>query len=206
MLQFITSQSSEYTILQQVKGALDGGCMWIQLRMKENSDDDVRKTIEQIKPLCEEYGAFLILNDRVELAKELGVSGVHVGQEDMSPIEARNILGAEPVIGVTCNTFEQIKAVSELDIDYIGVGPFKYTKTKKNLKPTIGFEGYKNIVAQMKASEIKIPIVAVGGITLSDVKELKEIGINGIAVSSSIACAEDPTLATREYIKILQNN
>ncbi len=203
MLQFITNTTSKVSIIDQVKAVLDGGCTWIQIRMKNSSEADVRNTIETIYPICKEYKAFCILNDYVNLAKEMNLDGVHVGKNDMLPSEARNILGAEPMLGVTANSFLDIVKYANLDIDYFGVGPFQYTSTKEKLSPIIGFEGYKHIISEMNTNNIEIPIVAVGGITISDIDELMQIGVNGVAVSGSIANSSNIEKTTKEFINKL---
>ena len=203
MLQYITNTDVELPVVEQVKAVLAGGCRWIQVRMKEASDEEITRVVEEIKPLCLEHEAFLLLNDRVELAKTLDVGGVHLGHDDMPASQARMKLGPAAVIGVTANTFADILAVSALDIDYFGVGPYRMTTTKKNLAPVLGVEGIKEIVEKMRNADITIPVVAVGGIRLEDVKPLMKAGVNGIAVSGSIAAAADPKAATEAFIKAL---
>lgn len=203
MLQFITNTDVSLDVVGQIKEAIAGGCRWIQIRMKEASDEEIAKVVEQIKPLCLETESFLILNDRVELAKKLDVGGVHLGKEDIPPSQARMKLGPGAVIGVTANTFDDIKAISSLDIDYIGVGPYRTTTTKRNLAPILGLEGIRDIVKQCREVEINNPIVAVGGIRQEDVLPLMQAGVNGIAVSGAIAGAEDPKKATEEFISLL---
>lgn len=200
MLQFITNGTSSVSLESQVKGVLDGGCKWIQLRMKDAEELDMRKAVEKIQPLCKEYDAFCVLNDNVALAKELNLDGVHVGKSDMPPLQARNMLGAEPMLGVTVNTIADIVAVSSLDIDYFGVGPYRFTQTKANLAPILDITGYKNIIAEMNRIGIEIPIVAVGGITIDDVDILMDAGVNGIAVSSDIVNSSSIEKKTKEYI------
>ncbi len=204
MLQYITSTTSSVPVVDQVRQVIEGGCRWIQVRMKDDTDEEIGKVIEQIKPLCLETEAFLLLDDRVELAKTLDVGGVHLGKDDMPPSQARMILGPAAVIGVTANTIEDIMAVSALDIDYYGVGPFRFTETKKNLAPVLGVERYRKICAEMKQKEINIPVVAIGGITPADVKPLMEAGVNGIAISGAIANAPDIKAATQEFIDALK--
>lgn len=123
-MQYITNTDSKVSPAEQVKGVIAGGCRWVQIRMKDASDEEVTKVVEEIKPLCLETETFLILNDRVELAKTLDVGGVHLGKTDMLPSKARMLLGPAAVIGVTANTIDDIKAVRSLDIDYIGMGPY----------------------------------------------------------------------------------
>lgn len=203
MLQYITSTSSPVPVVEQVKKVLEGGCRWIQVRMKDASDEEIKKVIDEIMPMCLEKEAFLILNDRVELAKTLNVGGVHLGKTDMLPSQARMILGPAAVIGCTANTFEDIEAVQALDIDYIGMGPFRYTDTKKNLAPVLGIDGIKSLCDQMQQKEINIAHVAVGGIKKEDVKALIDAGCNGVAVSGAIAFADDIAKETADFLKIL---
>lgn len=200
MLQYITNTAAPRPVIDQVATVLEGGCRWVQLRMKDASDDEIRHVVKEIKPMCDRVGAFLLLNDRVELARELEVSGVHLGKEDMPPAQARGILGAGAVIGVTVNTFEDVLRVATLDIDYLGIGPFRYTETKKNLAPVLGLEGISEICCRMKESDIEIARVAVGGIEVADVPELLKAGVQGVAVSGAIANAGDPLEATRSFM------
>lgn len=204
MLQYITNTHCGIPVAAQVKAVLEGGCRWIQIRMKEASDSEIADVIKEIKPLCIEKEAFLILNDRVELAKELDLGGVHLGKNDMLPSKARMILGPAAVIGATANTIDDIRALRSFDIDYFGIGPFRYTTTKENLSPVLGIEGIRSISEKMLEDEINIAHVAVGGITLDDVVTLMEAGVNGIAVSGAIANAPDITEATRQFLKALE--
>lgn len=203
MLQFITNPSPDYSIAEEVQMAIEGGCRWIQLRMKDASDEEVRNVALELIPMCQESDTFLIIDDRVELVNELKVSGVHLGKEDMDPLEARELLGPHAIIGVTANTAEDILKYKGKDVDYVGLGPFKFTQTKKNLAPVLGTEGYKNIVDAIRNAGMDIPIVAIGGITLNDVDPLMLTGINGIAMSSSIINAADPVLYTSKVMERL---
>lgn len=205
MLQYITNTDTSVSIEDQVKKVLEGGCRWIQVRMKEATDEEITKVINTIKPWCEEKEAFLILNDRVELAKQLNVGGVHLGREDMAPTQARAILGPAAVIGVTANTIEEVKALKGRDIDYIGLGPFASTSTKKNLAPILGIEGLSAICQSMKNNMdyIDLNTVAVGGIQLKDVDAIMQTGVNGIAVSGAIAFSNDIEAETRKFIEAL---
>lgn len=204
MLQYITNTDSRISPAEQVKAVIAGGCRWVQIRMKDASDEEIAKVVEEIKPLCIETETFLILNDRVELAKTLDVGGVHLGKTDMLPSKARMILGPAAVIGVTVNTIDDIKAVRSLDIDYLGMGPYAMTDTKKNLAPILGLEGIRDLCTEMQNMEIDISHVAVGGITLDDVVPLMEAGSNGIAVSGAIAFADDIKKKTEEFMNTLK--
>lgn len=204
MLQYITNENSAHSVVEQIEAVVKGGCRWIQIRMKNSSDEEISKVVEAIKPLCEKEEVFLLLDDRVELAKEVNVGGVHLGKEDMPPSKARMILGPAAVIGVTANTFADIDAVKALDIDYIGIGPYRETSTKKNLAPVLGIDGISSICSQMEDKEINIAHVAIGGITLEDVDAIMQTGVNGIAVSGAIANAPDMEEATRNFIERLR--
>lgn len=203
MLQYITNTESPVSVTEQVKGVIAGGCKWIQIRMKEASDDEIRHVVNEIKPVCSEAEAFIVMNDRVALAKELELSGVHLGKTDMLPSKARLELGPSAIIGVTANTIQDIIAVRSLDVDYIGMGPFAFTTTKKNLAPQLGLEGIRKLCSDMEEMEIEIARVAVGGITLKDVEPLMEAGVNGLAVSGAIAFADDIKAETEKFIAAL---
>ncbi len=206
MLQYITNSSAPVPVVEQIKKVIEGGCRWIQIRMKDSTDEEITKVIEEVKPLCIEKEVFLILDDRVELAKLTDVGGVHLGKMDMLPSKARLILGPAAVIGVTANTIDDVMAVKALDIDYIGIGPFRFTETKQNLSPVLGIEGIKNICDEMQAREINIAHVAVGGIKKEDVVTLMDAGCNGIAVSGAIAFADDIAKETADFLKLLAPN
>lgn len=203
MLQFITHPNNKYSIIDEAKMAIDGGCKWIQIRMKQATDDEIAKVVNELIPLCKEKGVILILNDRVELCKTLGVHGVHIGKNDMNPIKAREFLGAEAIIGVTANTAEDIIALKGIDVDYVGLGPFRYTNTKDKLSPIIGLDGYKEIITKVRNAGINLPIVAIGGITIDDVEDVMKCGINGIAMSGSIINSGNPAQYTKEILKKL---
>lgn len=206
MLMFITHPSDRYSIAEEVQMALEGGCKWIQLRLKDASDEEFRQTALEIIPMCKEHEAFLVFDDRVELAMEMGVHGVHLGKEDMNPLQARETMGAEAIIGVTANTSEDILKLKGWDVDYVGLGPFRHTTTKAKLSPVLGLEGYTNIIKQVRGADILLPIVAIGGITIEDIPALMKTGINGIAMSGAIINAPDPVAYTEQVLKCLQDN
>ncbi len=204
MLQFITHPSDKYSIPEEVQMVLEGGCKWVQLRMKDASDEEFRQVAQEIIPLCQENNAFLIFDDRVELAMEMSVHGVHLGKHDMSPLQARELMGAEAVIGCTANTAADIMAFKGWDVDYVGLGPFRYTTTKANLSPVIGVEGYKKIVDEVRGADMLLPIVAIGGITLEDIPSIMSTGVNGVAMSGAIINADNPVDYTRRVLEALE--
>lgn len=203
-LMFITHRTSAYTEYDEVKMTLEGGCSWIQLRMKDSLNIETAKEIRQ---LCFEYDprTVLCIDDNVEIAIQSNANAVHLGKEDLSVSAARKrLLGTKNskpfLIGATANTLEDIqRAVSE-KASYIGLGPYRFTDTKKKLSPVLGLVGYREIVAKCKEAHYNIPIFAIGGIRLEDVGPLMETGITGIAVSSAIINAPDPVAETRRFI------
>lgn len=205
MLQFITNESDKYSIPEQVQMAIEGGCEWIQLRMKDATDEQVVEVAWEIIPMCRENNVFLIIDDRVELVEKLRVWGVHLGKNDMNPMKAREILGPHAIIGVTANTAEDILKFKNKDVDYVGLGPLRFTTTKKNLSPEIGLEGYGPIIEKVRAEGIELPIVAVGGVTENDIESLLAQGVNGVAVSGAIINAENPVDYTKQLIAKLKN-
>lgn len=203
MLQFITHPSDKYSIAEDVQMAIEGGCQWVQLRMKDASEEEIRQTALEIIPMCQENGTFLIIDDHVSLVNDLKVSGVHLGKEDMDPLEAREILGPHAIIGITANTADDIIKYKGKDVDYVGLGPFRFTTTKKKLAPQLGIEGYRDIVEKVRAAGVELPIVAIGGIVLDDIDALMATGINGIAMSGAIINAPDPVAYTSEVLEKL---
>ena len=205
MIQFISHYSERYSYLDSIRLALEGGCRWIQLRMKDATDDEVRPIAIEAQKLCRAYGAKFIIDDRVALVRELGADGVHLGKNDMPIREARQILGPDYIIGGTANTFEDAKAHYEASADYIGCGPFRFTTTKQKLAPVLGLDGYRQIIQQMRAANITIPVVAIGGITKDDIPAILQTGITGIALSGTVLRADDPIAEMKHIINIINH-
>ena len=205
-LLFITHRTAKVDYLQSVEIALKGGCRQIQLRMKVASEEEVEKMAIQAKSLCQDYGADLYVNDHVDVCLKIKARGVHLGKTDMSPHEARSILGNRYIIGGTANTFDDILHLYKQGVDYIGLGPFRFTTTKENLSPVLGLDGYRNILDSCRKHEINLPVFAIGGITIDDIPEIKQTGVSGIALSSTILSAEDPVAETKKIIDLLNHH
>ena len=221
-LQFITHQTERYSYIDSARIALEGGCRWIQLRMKDADETLLEETALIVQKMCKDYGATFIIDDNVFLVKKIKADGVHLGRNDMPIAEARKILGDDFIIGGTVNSFEDVLlsqqslsteyTPSPLPVprsplpDYFGCGPFRFTSTKKNLAPILGLEGYCNILKKMKENDINIPLVAIGGITKDDIPELLKIGVDGIALSGSILRAENPVEEMRGIVQLTINN
>ena len=205
MLQFITHTTEQYGYVEGAIAALNGGCKWIQLRMKNAQADEICRAVDELKPLCQEKGAILILDDHVELTSQLDIDGVHLGKNDMLPAEARALIGEKFIIGGTANTFDDIKNLVSQGVDYIGLGPFRYTETKQNLSKILGIESYKNILTQCHAAGITTPIVAIGGIEPDDIPAIMQTGVSGIALSGAILRSDNPAETTQKIITTLNN-
>ena len=196
MLQFISHHNSRYGYLEGIRMALEGGCRWVQLRMKDAPAEEVLRIGREIEKLCREYGAKFILDDHVELVRELNADGVHLGKLDTPVAEARRILGPEYLIGATANTFEDIERGAGQGADYIGLGPFR-------LSPVLGLEGYRTIMERCRNAGIALPVVAIGGITAADVEDILATGVTGIALSGALLQAENTLEETQRIIKII---
>lgn len=220
-LQFITHCTERYSYVDSARIALEGGCRWIQLRMKDADESLLEETALVVQKMCKDYGATFIIDDNVHLVKKIKADGVHLGKNDMPIIEARGILGDDFIIGGTVNCFEDIlkimrntqigtstSSVTNIQqpiVNYFGCGPFRFTSTKKNLAPILGLEGYGNIIADMKRNNINIPLVAIGGITKDDISDILKTGVDGIALSGSILRAENPVEEMRSIVEICKS-
>lgn len=205
MLQFITHRNDRYDEITGTQAVLEGGCRWVQLRMKEAQDEEFLRVGREVGRLCRRYGATFLVDDRVHLVRELGADGVHLGKNDMPPREARALLDAGKIIGATANTFEDIVRAVEAGADYIGLGPYRFTETKRNLSPILGIDGYRKIFRRCREAGITLPVVAIGGITAADVAPILETGASGIALSGALLGAENPAEETRKIETILKH-
>ena len=203
-LQFISHYTEEVSYLEGCRMALEGGCRWIQLRVKGAPDEEVFPLAIQVQRLCKEHDAVFLIDDRVALVKEIGADGVHLGKNDMPVSEARQLLGEEYIIGGTANTMDDICALIGQGVDYIGCGPFRFTTTKEKLSPLLGAEGYYKLLQAMQEQRLTTPLVAIGGITLEDLPLLRSVGVKGVAVSGAILQAPDPVAATRQWIDTIR--
>lgn len=180
--------------LQTIEQAVQGGCSVVQLREKECGTRELYQRAAVIKTLTDQYNIPLIINDRVDVCMAVNAHGVHLGQEDLPVRAARKILGEEKIIGVSAHNLEEaLKAWNE-GADYLGVGAIFGTKTKKNTVDT-SIETLREICLQ-----VPIPVVAIGGISIDNIVQLKDTGISGVAVVSAIMAAEEPKKAAAELL------
>ena len=206
-LQFITHYTEKYSYIDSARIALEGGCRWIQLRMKETKESVLEETALIVQQMCRDYRATFIIDDHVPLVKKIKADGVHLGKNDMPIAEARRLLGDSFIIGGTVNSLEDVRdTLQSATPDYFGCGPFRFTSTKKNLAYILGHEGYRNILRGMEEAGIHIPLVAIGGIHKEDIPSLLESGVHGIALSGSILRAQNPVEEMKEIMEILNMN
>ncbi|EOR94173.1 Thiamin-phosphate pyrophosphorylase [Arcticibacter svalbardensis MN12-7] len=190
-LQYISQPAADGSHLTAIKIALEAGCKWIQLRIKNQSPEEIRQCAIAALKLCKFHGAKLIINDHPEIALSIGADGVHLGLEDMPVTLARKVVGKDMLIGGTANTFQQVQQRMTEGVDYIGLGPFRFTTTKEKLSPILGLHGYTGILKQMNEAQISIPVIAIGGIVADDLQEIGKTGVHGVALSGAITFSEN---------------
>jgi len=205
-LQYITAPKPGMSVCEQIESVCRGGMRWVQLRMKNTPAAEFLREGKLAKAICHRYHSLFIINDNVQVARQLDADGVHLGKEDMDPLEARRILGPDKIIGATCNTWEDILLRQNQQVDYIGLGPFTFTTTKAKLSPVLGLAGYQNLLRKMQENHITIPVFAIGGITEADIPRLMASGIQGIALSGLIKNSDDLSRKTREILGLLESS
>ena len=198
-LQLITQDGLAKSHAEQVLDACKGGCKWVQFRSKHSDENWVKTEAQKVWQVCDDWGAVLIMNDKVHLVETLDMQGVHLGKTDMDVAEARKLLGEKYIIGGTANTFDDIVSLASKGVDYVGLGPFRFTETKQNLSPTLGISGYETIIKKLEDVDIYIPIVAIGGIQLADIQPILQTGVSGVAIASAVNMAIDATKAYKDF-------
>ncbi|MEP4558404.1 thiamine phosphate synthase [Cobetia amphilecti] len=178
-----------------VMAAVRGGVSVVQLRDKHASDEEMIAQAIRLKALLDEYEVPLIINDRIEVALASSADGLHIGQSDGDPVEARRRLGEDALIGLSVQTLEQLKAVDVERIDYLGLGPVYATPTKPDHAAPLGIEGLTQLVRSSP-----LPTVAIGGISLANAGEVMTSGTDGLAVVSALCSAEDPAAAAQQFL------
>lgn len=196
-LQYITTSPEAAEL------ACQGGVRWVQLRVKNQPYAVWKQLALETQAVCRRYGATLLINDNPRLAQEIGADGVHVGQADMPPAEVRAMLGSAFIIGGTANTFADVQRHVAAGVDYVGLGPFRFTSTKEKLSPILGLAGYADIMRQCRAAGITVPVIGIGGVTLADVAALRATGLHGVAVSGAIGAAAEPGAVAAQFVELL---
>lgn len=190
-LHFITHDIHQHSHIEQVQIACGAGAKWVQYRCLTKNDVELLEDINAIAEICDDWGATLIVTDHIHLNGKADIQGFHIEDMDADFVKLREQLGEAITIGGSSNTLEGLIRLAEEGADYAGFGPFYTTTTKPNNAPLLGVEGYQAAMQVLKEKSIDLPVLAVGGITLSDVDPLMNTGIFGIAVSASINQAED---------------
>ena len=183
-------------LLRQVAEAIDGGAGIVQLREKHLGQADFLAEAERFVALCREKGAVSIINDNVEIAAQVGADGVHVGQEDLEAGRARELLGPDRLIGVSAHSVEEALAAQAAGADYLGIGAAFATGTKADATP-ISRETIRAITAA-----VDIPVVAIGGISRDNILELRDCGLDGVAVVSALFAQTDVKAAAAELLRL----
>lgn len=184
-----------------VEGAVAGGVTMVQLREKDAPTGEFVALAKRLKAVLASLGIPLIINDRVDVALAADADGVHIGQSDMPYEDARRLLGAEKIIGLSVENFEDLERANALDVDYVGISPVYGTPTKSDTAEPFGLEGLRRAVA-MSAH----PTVAIGGMNSSTIAEVMQAGADGVAVVSAICSAPSPRKAAEELKEIVMQN
>ena len=204
--QFITADIERHSHADLAEFACLGGASWVQVRVKDCDTQSWKTIAEEVQSICKKYKATFIINDNVHLAKELNADGVHLGRTDMPIKEARKILGNDKIIGGTANAIEEVVKLGQQGVDYIGLGPYRFTDTKKNLNTILGLEHMQLIVAEAaRVLRPTIPIIAVGGIDRSDVEGIIDAGLYGCAVSAAVVQSEYKIIASAKFAHELRS-
>ena len=180
--------------------AARAGVACVQLREKELSAREFMLEATDIKRLLTPFHIPLIINDRIDIALACGADGVHIGQEDMPYLQARRLMGTQAIIGLSVETWADVEAAEKLDVSYIGVSPVFVTPTKTDTKEPWGLDGLRKI-----KSFSRHPVVAIGGIHLSNAQEVIRAGADCLAVVSAICSADDPFEAGRRLIEVMDS-
>jgi len=198
--QFITADAERHSHADLAEFACLGGATWVQARVKNTDEKGWKRIAEEVQVICKKYRATFIINDNVELAKELNADGVHLGKDDMSIADARKILGANKIIGGTAHAIEDVIKLGKQGVDYIGLGPYRFSDTKKNLNTILGLKHMQIIAAESGRELVKpIPIIAIGGIELGDITPIMEAGLHGCAVSAAVAKSEYKIISSAKF-------
>jgi thiamine-phosphate pyrophosphorylase len=194
---YLTQDTPGRSHIELVNIACGNGANWVQYRCLTKPDDKLIAEINEIAAICDDWGATLILTNHYHLLDKVDAQGVHIEDFDADFKAIRDVIGDEKTLGASATNIESLLAVQKTGVvDYCGYGPFAHTDTKPNNKPLLGFEGYREL---QKHPEIDIPVIAVGGIQLTDVEHLLETGIFGVAVSAAVNRAIDPAQAVKQF-------
>jgi len=197
-LMCLTRDHPELSHFDQVKLLLENGAQLIQLRCKTGNCQNFLRDAARSTMLGKKWGATIIINDSPEIAKASKADGVHLGQSDSSPVVARSLLGPGYLIGRTVHSVEEAILCKKENPDYVGLGPFRRSKTKQSLKPQLSSDEFKEIVSILHP----IPIFLIGGLTGDDFSLIDELGITGLAICSALWAGKNHSSDISEMIKL----
>jgi len=189
----ISSNIAKKSVKETARLVIDGGADTVQLREKTISDSKFISLAREVRDITTKRGSLLIINDRVHVVRKVNADGIHLGQQDMSALEARNIIGDEKIIGVSTHSITQARQAQKDGADYIAIGPIYPTSTKDH-EPSVGIEIIHEI-----SEAVSIPIIAIGAITLENLDEVLKAGASRIAVCSAIIGSKDIYSSTRQF-------
>lgn len=193
MLQFITTASDKNSTAKEVQAALQGGCRWIQISGNVLNRDDSEEILKEVIPMCQEAEAILTIENNIALADKYKIHGVHITTGINDAIKAREVLGADAIIGVNISTADEALELTDKDIDYVTATPDK-----------LDLSYFSDLVKCIRGKGFGIHIVAAGDITPEMVIPLMATGVSGIATGTSIAKSADPAETARQYLKLLK--
>lgn len=199
LLYAVTDRSwlkEEEDLVTVCKTVLENGATFLQVREKDLEEETFEQEAGALKSLCAEYHIPFVVNDSVEIALEIDADGVHMGQSDIRGRDIRSIIGPEKILGISAGTVEEAITAEKAGADYIGVGAVFKTSTKKDAG-SLTLEELKKI-----REAVSIPVVAIGGIGTSNIMELKNTGIDGVAVVSAIFASKNPGEETAKLLKL----
>ncbi len=198
-IQFITTETESQSHFDIARKACEAGVKWIQYRNKNASPKKMWEEVLRLKTLCKKFKSTLIINDNPNLAFEAVADGVHLGKEDVTVKEARNLIGNKFIIGASCHNIDDIIQAQSDGANYVGLGPFRFTSTKSNLNPLLGINGFEKIMSDYAKRKLTIPVYAIGGVTVDNVDLLLSMGVYGVAISSAITSSSDWSVAFKSF-------
>jgi len=205
-LHYITHDIPHLSHIEQAQQACEAGAKWIQYRCLSKSDEELLKDINAITEICDDWGTTLIVTDHVHLNGKADIQGFHMEDMDADFIALRKLVGPDITLGGSANTVENLIRLAQEGADYAGYGPFAETETKPNNYTPLDTEGYQQVIKELKAMSVNIPVLAVGGIKTYDVEALMQTGIYGIAVSGAINFADDFIEAYQDFYTLVKES
>ena len=193
------AQTRGRPLLDVIKMALEGGAEAVQLRERDLSDLELYRLADQTRRLCDDFGAALLINDRIDVALGVDAQGIHLGGHSFPIREARRLLGMGRIIGASTHSVLEARMAEAEGADFVVFGPVHHTPSKARYGEPVGEERMHEA-----AAAVRIPLLAIGGVNAASVPRLLASGARGVAVISAIHAADDPREATREFVRSLE--